>query len=208
MADIQPIRRVSATGVQQDDHGATGIVVVCTANLCRSPMAAALLARRLAELGVAARVRSAGMLCGGYPPYPEVISIMARYGIDVAGHRSRTARAADLARASLVLAMARDNLRYAVVTEPGAWPRAFTLRELVRRGERIGPREPGEPFSGWLSRVHAGRERAALLGDSAEDDVPDPAGGPVSAFADVADLLDRSVTRLAELGWAHAGARH
>jgi len=181
------------------------IAVLCTANVCRSPMAAALLARRLSELGVSARVRSAGMRRGGDPPLPEVISVMARYGIDITGHRSRVARAADLARASLVLAMARDNLRYAVVTEPGAWPRAFTLRELVRRGERVGPRPPGEPFSGWLSRVHAGRERVALLGDSADDDVPDPAGGPLGAYADVAGLLDRSLTRLAELGWAQAG---
>ena len=130
---------------------------------------------------------------------------MAGYGIDIAAHRSRVACAADLAHASLVLAMARDNLRYAVVTEPGAWPRAFTLRELIRRGERIGPRPPGEPFSGWLSRAHEGRERAALLGDSAEDDVPDPAGEPLRAYVDAARLLDRSVARLAELGWAHAG---
>ena len=182
-----------------------GIVVLCTANVCRSPMAAALLARRLSGLGVAARVRSAGMLRDGDPPLPEVISVMARYGIDVTGHRSRVAGAADLARASLVLAMARDSLRYAVVTEPGAWPRAFTLRELIRRGGRVGPRRPDEPFPGWLSRVHAGRERVALLGDSADDDVPDPAGGPLRAYADVAGLLDRSLTRLAELGWAHAG---
>jgi protein-tyrosine phosphatase len=182
-----------------------GIVVLCTANVCRSPMAAALLARRLSGLGVAARVRSAGMLRSGDPPLPEVTSVMARYGIDITGHRSRVAYAAELARASLVLAMARDNLRYAVVTEPGAWPRAFTLRELIRRGERIGPRPPGEPFSGWLSRVHAGRERAALLGDSADDDVPDPAGGPLRAYADVAGLLDRSLARLAELGWEQAG---
>ena len=182
-----------------------GIVVLCTANVCRSPMAAALLARRLSGLGVAARVRSAGMLRGGDPPLPEVISVMARYGIDITGHRSRVACAADLARASLVLAMARDNLRYAVVTEPGVWPRAFTLRELIRRGERIGPRRPGEPLSGWLSRVHEGRERVALLGDSPDDDVPDPAGQPLRAYEDVARLLDRSVARLAELGWAHAG---
>src|SRR5260370_18692895 len=118
-------------GARQDDPGAVGIVVLCTANVCRSPMAAALLARRLSELGVAARVRSAGMLRGGDPPYPEVISVMARYGIDVAAHRSRVACAADLAPASLVLAMARDNLRYAGVTEPRAGPRAFTLRELI-----------------------------------------------------------------------------
>ena len=181
------------------------IVVLCTANVCRSPMAAALLARQLSALGVTARVRSAGMLRGGDPPLPEVVSVMAGYGIDLAAHRSRVACAADLARAGLVLAMARDNLRYAVVTEPGTWPRAFTLRELIRRGERIGPRPPGEPFAGWLSRAHDGRQRAALLGDSAEDDVPDPAGQPLRAYEDVARLLDRSVARLAELGWAHAG---
>src|SRR5260370_8490657 len=130
---------------------------------------------------------------------------MASYGIETASHRSRVACAADLARAALVLAMSRENLRYAVITEPGAWPRAFTLKELIRRGERIGSRPPGEPFSRWLSRAHAGRERATLLGDSAEDDVADPAGGPLRAYADTARLLERLVTRLAELGWAHTG---
>lgn len=181
------------------------ILVLCTANVCRSPMAAALLTRRLCELGVTARVRSAGMLPGGAPAHPEVVSVMTRYGIDLAAHRSRTADAAELAGASLVLAMARDHLRYAVVTEPGAWPRAFTLRELIRRGERIGPRPPDEPLASWLSRAHEGRERAALLGDSAQDDVPDPAGGPFRAYAGIAELLDRSAARLADLGWAHAG---
>jgi protein-tyrosine-phosphatase len=167
-------------------------------------MAAALLARRLAVLGVTVPVSSAGMIGGGDPPYPEVISVMARYGIEIASHRSRIAHATDLARASLVLAMARDNLRYAVITEPEAWSRAFTLKELVRRGEQIGPRPPGEPFADWLSRAHAGRERASLLGGSTEDDMADPAGGPLRAYAAAASLLDRLVTRLAELGWAHA----
>jgi protein-tyrosine phosphatase len=167
-------------------------------------MAAALLARRLAALGVTVPVRSAGMISMGDPPHPEVVSVMASYGIEITSHRSRIAGAADLAPARLVLAMARDQLRYAVTTEPGAWPRAFTLKELVRRGEQIGPRPPGEPFSGWLSRAHAGRERTSLLGDSLDDDVADPAGGPLRAYADTAGLLDRLVTKLAELGWAHA----
>ena len=78
---------------------ADGIVVLCTANVCRSPMAAALLARRLSEFGVTARVRSAGMLRDGDPPLPEVVSVMAGYGIDITAHRSRLVGAADLARA-------------------------------------------------------------------------------------------------------------
>jgi protein-tyrosine phosphatase len=204
MSEIDIVPGACAARPRADSGPAAGIVVLCTANVCRSPMAAALLARRLSDLGVTVPVRSAGTLGGGNPPLPEVVSVMAGYGIDVAGHRSRVARAADLAGASLVLAMARDNLRQAVVTEPGAWPRAFTLRELIRRAEQIGPRPPGEPWAAWLARAHAGRERSWLLGDSAEDDVPDPAGGPFRGYADVARLLDRSVRRLAEFGWAHA----
>ena len=207
MRRIDGLGRIPATGTRRGDVGVARIVVLCTANVCRSPMAATLLGRRLAEIGVTVQVHSAGMLRSGDPPHPEVISVMAGYGIDIAAHRSRVACAADLARADLVLAMARDHLRFAVVTEPEAWPRAFTLRELIRRGERVGPRLPGEPLSCWLSRAHEGRGRAALLGDCAHDDVPDPAGQPMPAYADVARLLDRSAARLAELGWAHGGAR-
>jgi protein-tyrosine phosphatase len=184
--------------------GEAGIVVLCTANVCRSPMAAALLARRLAALGVTVPVRSAGMISSGDRPHPEVISVMGSYGIQIVSHSSRIVCAADLASASLVLAMTRHNLRHAAIVEPSAWPRAFTLKELVRRGEQTGPRPPGEPLSCWLARVHAGRERTSLLGDSLDDDVADPAGGPLRAYAETAGLLDHLAKRLAELGWAHA----
>jgi protein-tyrosine phosphatase len=190
---------------QRDTPAEPGVLILCTANVCRSAMAAPLLARRLVALGVTTPVRSAGMIGGGDPPHPEVVSVMASYGIEITSHRSRIVCAADLAPASLVLTMTRDHLRHAAITEPGAWPRAFTLKELIRRGEQVGPRPPGEPFSGWLSRAHAGRARTSLLGDSPDDDVADPAGGPLRGYADTAGLLDRLVARLAELGWAHAG---
>ena len=80
---------VQAARAQRENPGEAGIVVLCTANVCRSPMAAALLARRLAALGVTVPVRSAGMIGSGDPPHPEVISVMASYGIEIASHRSR-----------------------------------------------------------------------------------------------------------------------
>ncbi len=165
-------------------------------------MAEALLTSRLAGLGSAVTVRSGGMLGEGEPPRPEAIAAMAGYGLDIAAHRSRRVTAEDLEAADLTLAMARENLRYAVVTAPSAWQRAFTLRELVRRGEAVGPRPPGEDLAGWLARAHDGRERTALLGDSADDDVADPTGGPPAGYAETAAILSGLLDNLVGLCWA------
>lgn len=165
-------------------------------------MAEALLTRRLAASGSDASVRSAGMLGDGEPPSPEAITVMAGYGLDIAEHRSRQVTAEDLEAADLTLALAREHLRHAVVTAPGIWPRAFTLRELVRRGGALGPRAAGEDLACWLARAHSGRERSALLGDSAADDVADPAGGPQRGYAETAAILSDLVDQLAGLAWA------
>ena len=82
------------------------------------------------------------------------------------GHRrqppcSRTVTADDLAAADLILGLAREHVRHAAVLLPAAWPRAFTLRELVRRGRQAGPRAPGEPLGYWLTRAADGRDRPA-----------------------------------------------
>src|SRR6202034_32343 len=177
------------------------VLILCTANLCRSPMAEALLARRLAALGSAVAVRSGGMLGDGEPPRPEAVTVMAGYGLDIAARRSRRVTADDLEAADLTLAMARENLRYAVVTAPALWARAFTLKELVRRGRAVGPRMAGEDLTGWLARAHLGRERAALLGDNAADDVADPAGGPAGGYLETAGVLSGLLDQLVGLCW-------
>ncbi len=164
-------------------------------------MAEALLTSRLMALGSAATVRSGGMLGDGEPPRPEAITVMAGYGLDIAAHRSRRVTAEDLEAADLTLAMARENLRHAVVTARAIWPRAFTLKELVRRGEAVGPRAAGQDLAGWLARAHDGRERAALLGDSAADDVADPAGGPQRGYAETAAILSGLLDQLVGLCW-------
>jgi protein-tyrosine-phosphatase len=141
------------------------------------------------------------MLGDGEPPHPEAITAMAGFGLDISAHRSRRVIAQDLEAADLTLAMARENLRHAVVTAPAAWPRAFTLRELVRRGEVVGQRGPEESLAAWLARAHHGRERAALLGDSPTDDVADPAGGPPDGYAETATILSGLLDRLVGLCW-------
>jgi protein-tyrosine phosphatase len=177
------------------------VLVLCTANICRSPMAQVLLTDRLAALGQVASVRSGGMLGDGEPPRPEAITAMAGYGLDLTSHRSRRVTTDDLERADLTLAMARENLRYAVVTAPAIWPRAFTICELVRRGQAIGRRRPGESLAGWLARAHEGRKRVALLGESSDDDVADPTGGPQRGYTETAAILSGLADQLVRLCW-------
>ncbi|HEY4409793.1 MAG TPA: low molecular weight phosphotyrosine protein phosphatase, partial [Acidimicrobiia bacterium] len=59
---------------------------MCTANQCRSPMAEALLSRRLAG----ADVRSAAAAGrAGIPASAGAVQSMAALGLDIGGHRSR-----------------------------------------------------------------------------------------------------------------------
>ena len=180
----------------------TGVLVLCTANICRSAMTEPLLSARLAGRGVPLPVRSAGTgpVAGGPPPAGAVAALAAR-GHDISGHRGRPVRAADLAEADLILGLTREHVRQAVVLVPETWPRAFTLKELVRRGRMIGPRPPGEPLPGWLARAAHGRDHRDLLGGSAADDVVDPYGGSGPQYESTAALLDQLTGELADLGW-------
>ena len=141
-------------------------------------MAEALLRQRLGDLGVDARVASAGLLQAGNPASAHGIDIVRGRGLDMSTHRSRTMSRDILSQADLILGMAREHVREAVVLDPSLWPRTFTLKELVRRGEAAGPRRGGETLEEWLVRVGQGRRVADLTGSSPLDDIADPIGGP------------------------------
>ncbi|MGH9189566.1 MAG: low molecular weight protein arginine phosphatase [Acidimicrobiales bacterium] len=176
----------------------TDILFICTGNICRSPVAEALLRHRTAALGLDVRVHSAGVLESGRPASASSVELLAGRGLDLAGHRSTEITAELLETADLALGMAREHVRHAAVLVPAAWPRTFTLKALVRQGEKVGPRPAGEELSAWLARVHEGRVPSDLLGSSAEDDVADPIGRPMPAYrrmvGEVEDLVDRLVT--------------
>lgn len=179
----------------------TSVLFVCTGNICRSPTAAALLAERLALCDVKVEISSAGVRQQAQPPPPEAVKAAAFFGVDISTHRSRPLDALEIARADLVIGMARQHVREVVVAVPAAWPKTFTLLELVRRGAQVGPRRPDEGLGDWLARVHQGRSRAELLGDSTDDDVADPMGGPPSAYKASASALAQAVSALVELAW-------
>lgn len=58
------------------------LLVVCTANICRSPMAERFLRRDAATRGVDATVASAGMLTNGEPASSGATEALAAYGLD------------------------------------------------------------------------------------------------------------------------------
>lgn len=184
-----------------DEFAPERILVLCTANRCRSVMAAALLGRRLRTAGVDATAHSGGVSVSGLPPPPEVVTVMADYELDVSEHRSHQVTATDLRAAQLIVGMAREHVRHAAVTAPGSWARSFTLKEIVRRATESRARIPSEPLASWLAVIGDGRDRRAMLSGSAEDDVADPIGGPPRAYAAVGADIDHLVSQLAWLGW-------
>jgi len=161
-----------------------------------------MLRHRLEGLGVDARVGSAGLLDDGHPAHSSSIDVVAGRGLDITGHRSRRLTAAAVRSADLVLGMAREHVREAVVMVPETFPKVFTLKELVRRGEAVGPRDAGQSVADWLGRAHAGRTASDLLGTSRADDVADPIGLPRNAYERMVGELDDQLGRLVALLWA------
>jgi protein-tyrosine-phosphatase len=142
---------------------------------------------------------SAGLLPGGMSPPPEVIETMGDYGLDLRSHRSRQLTRDMLGPADLVLGMARRHVQEAVLLDGASWPRAFTLKELVRRAQGVGPRADGAPVRPWVESLHAGRTRAELAHRDATDEVADPFGGPPEGYRATAAELDVLVRRLGAL---------
>lgn len=164
-------------------------------------MAEAILRRDLVDRGVEAVVSSAGILRDGLPPADEAVEQMRERGLDITGHRSRVISPELISPADLVIAMAREHVREVVVMQPALFARTFTLKELVWRGEDIGPRLQSETLTGWLARMGIDRRPADILGASSDDDVEDPIGQRSAQFKKAAGEIEDLTSRFVQLGW-------
>jgi protein-tyrosine phosphatase len=137
----------------------------------------------------------------GMAAAPEIVELLDEWGADGRSHQSRALTPAVVAGADLVLGMAREHVREAVLLEPDLFPRAFTLKELVRRATAVGPRPAGEPLADWLGRAGAGRRPADTLGSSRDDDIADPIGRRRAVFRQVGAEIHELVEVLAAQAW-------
>lgn len=169
------------------------VLLVCTGNICRSPMAEALFRDGLARRGVPAVVRSAGLVTEDRPASPHGVEVMADRGLDLSAHRSRRLTAPLVAPADLVVGMERQHVREVAVLAPDRFAVSFTLPELVRRATEVGPRPPERPLGEWLAGLTATRTAADLLRDDPDDEVADPYGTTLAEYRRTADQLERLV---------------
>jgi len=177
----------------------TCVVFLCTANLCRSPMAAALLEDRLERRGIEIEVVSAGLLEADRPASEGSVRALHWRGLDLGDHRSRRVGRDLISSSTLVLGMEHRHVQEAVLLEPSAWPRSFSLREFVRRASAVGPRRR-EPLEQWIGRVHGDRTVQEMVG-AWDDDIADPYGRSDDEYRDTADELDELVGQLFDLAW-------
>jgi len=127
-----------------------GIIFVCTANICRSPMAEGVFRTmvRRAGLAEAFTIDSAGTsaLHVGQPPAPLAVQTAKLRGYDISAQRSRALSNEDLQRFALPLAMDRSHLAAM------RWmaPRAVADRPqmFMTFAPQFGLSEVADPFGG------------------------------------------------------------
>ena len=124
------------------------ILFVCTGNICRSPLAEALLKRALHERGVEeVSVESAGTGAWDGAPASEGAYLVAlERGLDLSGHRARLLTREIVEDSGVILTMARHHR--ARVHELGGEGRVHVLGEYV--GKTGEDAEVGDPFGGDL----------------------------------------------------------
>lgn len=163
----------------RDRHG---VLFVCHANMCRSPLAAGIFSHLAIERGVADRftVDSAGAWApDGVAPHPLSVEAAERHGIDVAllGERSRPIRPDDLDAFADIVVMDRRNLADI---------------ERLRRISAFGPVVGGNARITLLRRF----ERPKAKGRDA--DVPDPVRGGPEQFERAYQIIEASCRALLE----------
>lgn len=182
------------------------LLVVCTANVCRSPSVERLFRRRLDGATDIDEERWIVSSAGTHDLEVRVdrstVEAGAAIGIDLSDHQRRvvTPDMVSTEAADLIIGMTREHVRAIAGLDPTAWPRTFTLKELARRAMGIEPATPGENYHGWLRRVADGRKASEMLVDDGTDDITDPFGLPRRHHESMMSEVDALVEEIVRAG--------
>lgn len=188
-------------------HPATRIpiLVVCTGNICRSPMAAELLGQELR--GLPFELGSAGVSAQADATMPDEAQAVARaLGAEAPERhtaRQLTPRLASDAR--LILTATRAHRRAVVEGAPAVLRRTFTLREFARLAT-LSATEPAadhdraadarDRFDALVGALAARRSQVAATDD---DDILDPYRRSSEAYLASGEQIARALPPIAAL---------
>lgn len=190
--------------------------MVCTGNICRSPMAEYLLAKMVQDIPEVRIVSAGAHAMVGEQMYSVSQQIAESYGAeDVESHRARQVTEKMLESSDLVLAMTREHRRFVVESNPHVTRRTFTVREFARLASATTDemlaedleRVEGSNIEKLRAAVHSvslSRSQVPFVDDPTELEVIDPYGQSaevhqasaeqlVPAIESVADLLRRAL---------------
>jgi len=172
------------------------ILVVCTGNICRSPLAEQLLSARLADSPTPYVVMSAGTMAeDGAPMDAEAAEQSRAHGGDPESHEATYLTEMLAESADLVLAAGRDHRSAVVKMSPRASRRTFTLRQFARVAAVIDPaelREADGPVD-VVRIVASSRGLVPPLEEPTDDDVVDPYRRSLDVHARAASDIDAAV---------------
>jgi protein-tyrosine phosphatase len=177
------------------------ILVVCTGNICRSPMAQAMLTHELRDrLGPDAdrvEVSSAGTgALVGEPMEPFALQSLENLGIKSDGFAARDVEPLMLKESDLILTATRQHRSLVVTAEPSVVRRTFTIKEFARLAASLGNFSMTDPHD---LVVRAGGQRGMVPPESPDDDdVADPYLQPQQRFTETAAELQSAVAVVAE----------